>query len=307
MDKGQLTGVIYIDLSKAFDTISHASIVNKLPSYGITGISQQWFTSYLFSRMQQVSYRGSISSPHSIYCGVPQGSILGPLLFLLHFNDSTESLSACSMLMYADDTVVFFSDKDINVIQKRLESDFSSLTEWLAENELFVNSKKGKTEVMVFGTSKRLNKLDDTPLKLKHNGVTINVTNSYKYLGLTLTSSLNMTEHLTTTLKKASSRIHLLRKMRNYMDSKTAILIYQSMIVPILTYCPLTLYGSTPPYIKNRIAAMEDHAQFIIGNGVTIPTILVKTIETNSRFTRKIDISSHMESLNFQSGNDETA
>ena len=92
------------------------------------------------------------------------------------------------------------------------------------------------------------------------------MTYSYKYLGVTLTSSLNMTDHLNATIKKASSRIHLLKKMRRHMDSKTAKLIYQSMIVPILTYCPLSLYGSIPPYLKNRINAMEARAQLIIGN-----------------------------------------
>ena len=173
--------------------------------------------------------------------------------------------------MYADDSVVFFSDKDIDVIQNHLERDFSSLTKWLFENELIVNSKKGKTEVMVFGTNSRLNKLKNKSLNLQHNGISINTTNSYKYLGLTLTGSLNMTEHLSTSLKKASSRIHLLKKMRNFMDAKTARLIYQSMIIPILTNFSLALYGSTPPYIKNKIALMEDRARFIISNGDTVP------------------------------------
>ena len=87
MDKGQMTGAIFVDLSKAFDTISHASIIKKLPSYGLCVTSQQWITSYLFARTQCDSYKGTLSSPSCIYCGVPQGSILGPLLFLLHFND----------------------------------------------------------------------------------------------------------------------------------------------------------------------------------------------------------------------------
>ena len=87
MDKGQMTGAIFVDLSKAFDTISHASIINKLPSYGLCGTSQQWITSYLFARAQCDSYKDTLSSPSYIYCGVPQGSILGALLFLLHFNE----------------------------------------------------------------------------------------------------------------------------------------------------------------------------------------------------------------------------
>jgi len=277
MDKGQLTGAVFIDLSKAFDTISHGAIINKLHRYGITGIAKQWLTSYLFCRKQQVSFQGTTSSSHDVYCGVPQGSILGPLLFVLHFNDSIDSLSTCNMLMYADDTVMYYSDKDIDIIQKHLEGDFDSLNKWLTLNELIINLKKGKTEIMIFGTSPRLKKLESTPLAISHNNMSLNITNTYKYLGITLTNSLNMTDHQTATLKKVSSRLHLLRKMRTYMDTKTASLIYQAMIVPVLTYCSLSLYGSTPPHINRKIAAIEDLARFVIGNGYTVQrTELIK-------------------------------
>ena len=117
---------------------------------------------------------------------------------------------------------------------------------------------------MIFGTDKRISKLENTTLNIQHNGIVINNTKSYKYLGIKLTNSLNMTDHLNATIKKASSRLHLLRKMRHYMDTKTAHLIHQSMIVPILTYCSLTLFGETPPYIKLKIEALENRAKSII-------------------------------------------
>ena len=119
MKKGEFTGAIYVDLSKAFDTISHGTIISKLPQFGITGTSQDWLASYLFDRKQQVRYKGVLSSQHPIFCGVPQGSILGPLLFLLIFNDSMKSMSTCQMLMYADDTVIFCLSKDLTHIQKK--------------------------------------------------------------------------------------------------------------------------------------------------------------------------------------------
>lgn len=168
--------------------------------------------------------------------------------------------------MYADDTVMYFSDKEINSIQSNLQKDFQSLSQYLYTNELVMNLKKGKIKIMLFGTDQRIRRLENSTLQVQHNGITINTTNSYNYLGVTLTSSLNMTDHINTTIKKASSRVHLLRKMRDHMDPKTAKLIYQSMIVPILTYCPLSLYGSIPPYLKNKIKAMETRAQLIIGN-----------------------------------------
>ena len=170
------------------------------------------------------------------------------------------------MLMYADDTVIYFSDSNISSIQSNLQRDFRSLSKYLHNNELIMNLKKGKTEIMFLGTDQRIRQLENSTLQIQHNDLTVNMTYSYKYLGVTLTSSLNMTDHLNATIKKASSRIHLLKKMRSHMDCKTAKLIYQSLIVPILTYCPLSLYGSIPPYLKNRINAMEARAQLIIGN-----------------------------------------
>ena len=190
---------------------------------------------------------------YPIYCGVPQGSVLGPLLSLLHFIDAVETLLYCGIVMYADDVVFFCADKNIDVIQKRVEEHFSSLTNWLVENELIIKCKKGKTEVMMSGTSQRLNKVDNSTLQLYHNSTPIAATQNYKYPGLTLTKSLNMSQHLAATIKKASSRVRLLRQMRNFMDAKTTKLIYQAMIAPVLTYGSLSLNGSATPHIKSTI------------------------------------------------------
>ena len=170
------------------------------------------------------------------------------------------------MLMHADDTVIYFSDNSIESIQNNLQKDFDSLSRYFYSNELIMNLKKGKTELMLFGTDQRIRRLDNSKITIQHDYHTINMTKSYKYLGISLTSSLNMTDHLNATIKKASSRIHLLRRMRNHMDSKTAKLIYQTMIAPILTYCPLAIYGSIPSYLKTRINSLENRVQFIIGN-----------------------------------------
>ena len=157
MDAGLLTGAIYVDLSKAFDTVGHAGIINKLLDYGITGTPQEWITDYLFNRHQQVSFQQTLSRPESIVCGVPQGSILGPLLFVSYINDITTALHAAKVVKYADDTIIFYSNKDVEVIRAVLNSEFNSLTNWLEQIELIINTKRGKTEVTLFGTNKRTN------------------------------------------------------------------------------------------------------------------------------------------------------
>ena len=134
MDRGNLTGTLFVDLSKAFDTVSHSSILDKFPAYGISGNEKAWFTDYLFHRKMRVNYKGTLSTPLQIHCGVPQDSVLGPLLFLLHFNELPSLLKSCKMIMYADDTVLYYSHKDMKEIEKVLSQDLCTVSKWLHKN-----------------------------------------------------------------------------------------------------------------------------------------------------------------------------
>ena len=126
----------------------------------------QWFRDYLSNHHQSVVYDKHCSNPLPVSCGVPQGFLLGALLFLIHFNDVEDCLMNSEAVMYADDTVIFFSDKDINLINSKLSEDMTYLSQWLDANELFINLKKGKTECMLFGTAKRLSTLKDQQLSV---------------------------------------------------------------------------------------------------------------------------------------------
>ena len=268
MDNGLYTGAIYIDLSKAFDTIGHASILNKLPEYGIEGNELSWFTNYLFERKQCVYLNDTFSKVNPVFCGVPQGSILGPLLFILHFNDIAKSVRKCEILKYADDTVLFVAGKNIDIIETLLNEDFQNVCCWMKNNELIVNMKKGKTEYMVFGTSKKLNKLEDRPMNISFQGMCVSFTNCYKYLGLQLSSSLNMSDHFQATYKKASSRLHLLNKITQFTTSSTRSIIYKSMIQPTLTYCPLITSCTTKTF-DSTLSRLQKRAERIIGENIT--------------------------------------
>ena len=126
------------------------------------------------------------------------------MLFLLYIDDITTSLHQAKIVKYADDTVIFYSNKDGEGIQTNLNNEFSSITNWLRKKELIINNtKRGKTEITLFGTSKCLCKLNSPPLKIMNNFQTINYTKSYKYLGLILNETLNMSEHMKVTKKKA--------------------------------------------------------------------------------------------------------
>ena len=226
-------------MSKAFDTVSHSILLNKLSVYRIQDTELQWFTDYLFLRKQKVQYNGVLSEPSPVFTGVPQGSILGPLLFLIHFNDVHKPLQLSRIITYADDTVIFTSASDLDAIQSSLSEDINRLSSWFRENELIINLKKGKTEVTLFGTAKRLSLFHGRQLNLTVNGSSINSTTTYKYLGVHLDPwipTLNLETHFNKTYQKAAGRVNLLRRIRSSIDLLSTERIFRAMIMPVFTY-----------------------------------------------------------------------
>ena len=194
MDRGELTGFIFIELSKAFDTVSHSVLLSKPSAYGICGQEKELFTDYLFNRWQYVQYKSLILTNKPVYTGAPQGFVLGPLLFILHFNDAQQQLIQCKIITYVDDTIIYFHDKDIRIIEKVPNTKFKYLSDWLMENGLILNVKKDKTELMVFGTKLRLSKVN-TNINVEYHSIKVNCTQSYKYLAVKVDLSANLSDH----------------------------------------------------------------------------------------------------------------
>ena len=152
-DSGMATGAVFIDLTKAFDTISHPLLWSKLSHYGVHDMELKWFSDYSFLYKLIVYFNGVLPEPNLINTGVPQGSILRPLLFLIFFNDIHTPLRHSKVITYAHDTLIFISSSE----QSNLSQDVDNLSYWFRDNELIFNLKKGTLEVMLFGTGKRLN------------------------------------------------------------------------------------------------------------------------------------------------------
>ena len=148
-EKGEYTGMVLIDLQKAFDTIDHKILLQKLKCVGLSGSAISWIKSYLTNRITFVEIEGSQSLEKDFKCGVPQGSILDPLLFLIYINDMCQATN-CDLLLYADDSCLTVTHKDIKVIEDTLNSNLSSLCDWLVDNKLSIHL--GKTESILFGT-----------------------------------------------------------------------------------------------------------------------------------------------------------
>ena len=223
------TGAIFLDLSKAFDTISYGALLIKLRSYGICGSELDWFENYLFNRRQLIIYNNTTSKEYPIYRGVPQGSILGPALFLLHINYLHRRLQHSRTINYADDTVLYVSDQDPLAIKKKLNEDISNVSNWLTENDISLNIKKEKTESMLFGSPARLK--ETTPLSIYVNNIEINFTKTYTYLGVLLDPSLNLNENFLTKYRKFSIRLGLLAKLRPNLTTSATQTIYTSVAI----------------------------------------------------------------------------
>ena len=188
MDKGQLTGAVFIDLTKAFDTVNHSILLSKLCSLGVLNASPayNWFESYLSNRCQVTVCNGTKSSPETVQIGVPQGSILGPLLFKLYINDLPDYLEHCDVTLYADDTVLFISDKSLHNIKSYMNSDLEKLNNWLKLNHLTLSISKSK--FMIIASSQRLNKIDSISFKV--DNIDLDEVSSFKYLGIVINNRL---------------------------------------------------------------------------------------------------------------------
>ena len=142
MDKGLFSCGIFIDLKKAFDTVDHSILLHKLHHYGIRGVINNWFRSYLTDRIQTTQIGGYISSKHTVNLGVPQGSVLGPLLFLIYINDIHKSSEVFKFYLFADDTNLVYSDKKLKSLETIINRELIGVCEWLNTNKLTLNLKK---------------------------------------------------------------------------------------------------------------------------------------------------------------------
>jgi len=262
-DQGKCTGAIYLDLRKAFDTVNHSCLLHKLQLHGVHNTELHWFEDYLFNRTQYVIYDDVISSRQHIECGVPQGSILGPLLFILLVNDLHHTLQKSNLLMYADDTVVYYSSRSSEEVAIVLNTEIQKIADWMNENCLILNLKKGKTEFVLYGSQQNLRKQGTCNINI--NAAPINEEHQYTYLGVNLDKHLTLQQHLNNTYKKVSSQLKLLTKIRYLLSSNIAETIYNAVILPKLLYCiPIML--SLPRSQETKLQSLHDRA-FRICNG----------------------------------------
>ena len=233
IDQGLLIGAVFLDLPKAFDTVDHTAILQKLGTYNVRGTELAWFRNYLHSRTQVVTVENEQSERGQITSGVPQGSIIGPLLFVLLMNDLPDCLTTCKTLMYADDTVIYCSSKSVQHIETVLTRELGLINNWLKNNSLFLN--KTKTECVLFGSRQRIS--DVPTFTVSIDGFRIKHVERYTYLGVVLEQTLSWNEHMSHLISKAAKKVGVLGRITQNITTSTANTVYKSFVLPVLEYC----------------------------------------------------------------------
>ena len=230
MDKGCATGTVFLDLRKAFDTVDHLLLNNKLKSPGIAGKSLEWFNSYLSGRVQQTMCVNALSPPAKITMGVPQDSILGPLLFLVYINGIQSELQHSKITMFADDMAFYCHENSPTNLQSKLNADLAAITSWLHDNKLTLNVTKSK--FMVIGGRNKLSQFNDIAL-VANNDQLENVT-KFKYLGVIINQHLTWHDHIEQLQSKIAKRLGVLKLIKHLLPDNARRIYASTMVIPIL-------------------------------------------------------------------------
>lgn len=259
MENNEYSLGIFLDLAKAFDTVNHKILCTKLEHYGIRGKALEWFISYLHNRYQQVICNGTLSKLRLIEIGVPQGSILGPLLFLLYINDLPNSSSILHYILFADDSNVFISHSSYNVLFHLANTELCAASDWFKANKLSLNITK--TNYILFRSPNKTiptitNEIiiDNTPVPR---------VDSAKFLGVHIDQNLKWNTHINETSKKLAKNIGIIRRISYLIPSNILINLYFALVYPYLTYCNF-IWSSTYPTHLKRLQILQKKALRVI-------------------------------------------
>ena len=265
IDSGKFGCGIFIDLRKAFNTVNHEILLNKLEHYGIRGNMLKWFQSYLSHRKQYVSVNGQSSELLAITCGVPQGSVLGPLLFLIYINDLPNISKVLNFYLFADDTNIYYESDSLQELEKVINKELNKLNLWLNVNRLSLNIDK--TNYIIFH---HYNKPTKKRITIKINNKAINEKKFIKYLGVLIDSTLSWKYQITNISKKISRSIGIMYKLRPFLPLNAMKNVYYSLIYSHIIYV-IEVWGSAFNTDLEKILILQKKALRLLTYNDTFP------------------------------------
>ena len=254
-DDGLMTGMILIDLQKGFDTINHDILLKKLPVIGFSDHTVKWFQSYLSNRKFTLNLQNSFSEVSNISSGVPQGSILGSLLFLIYVNDMPMAVK-CNLFLYADDTCLVFQSKNVKNIEKQLNEDFAHICDWFVDSKLSIHFGEDKTKSILFAYKSKIKKLQK--LEIIYNNIRIKQHSRVSYLGCILEETMSGESMAHKVISKVNARLKFLHRKNKYLTPNLRRLLCNALIQPHFDYACSAWHPKLSKKLKNRIQTSQN-------------------------------------------------
>ena len=250
-----MTDMTLTDLPTAFDTIYHDILMKKLSAIGFSNHTTGWFKSYLSNQLFRVNLENCYSDPSNITCGVPQGSILGPLLFLIYVNDMPQAVKS-NLFLYADDSCLVFQGKDVIEIEKQLNEDFTNICEWFVDNRLSIHFGEDKTKSILFASKRKIKNIPK--LKINYKNIQIKQHSKVTYLGCILDETMSGESMALKVINKINSRLKFLNRKNKFLTPVLRRLLCNALIQPHFDYASSAWYPNLTQKMKNKIQITQN-------------------------------------------------
>ena len=268
-DSNKYTLGVFIDLTKAFDTVDHNILLRKLFHYGVRDNNLKLLQSYLQNRKQYISYQNTEKTEcKNVICGVPQGSILGPLLFLVYINDLWCSTPLLETIMFADDTNLFYSHNDVKELLQTMNAELSRLNDWFCANKLSLNIDK--TKYVLFHKAKSRDNLPLVLPDLRINNAKIKEENSLKFLGVMIDENLTWKTHVELVENKVSKSVGILFKASRFLNANCLRSIYFALVHPYINYANIAWASTNKTYLKRILGKQKQAAKLLSSEDLSL-------------------------------------
>ena len=258
---GNLTGVCSFDITKCFDTINPAIFLKKMSFYGFKDHASKWFQSYLYKREQIVSCQNKLSGKCQLQIGVPQGSVLGPLLFLIYVYDINRHVHLGYCNLYADDSLIYCTGSDIVELKTNIQKCVTDVHEWYESNKLVINTST--SNVMLLTTRQMLSHMTDTDLNVCIGNYELLQCSNIKYLGVDIDNVLSWDTQTDSISKKLVFIMYRLSRLKPVLPSQMLMYIYTSIIQPKIDYA-ISVWGYTTAHNINKVQRLQNRAARIL-------------------------------------------